>query len=102
MTTLKYTLLQKLEEQTFDKRFFSLVRILGIWVLLGETSTSHNTRFLTKQEHLFHMATPKISSILSRLKNLMSKVCSSNFFGVLYIEPVRGKVMVYFKMIFDD
>ena len=32
-----------LEEQTFDIRFFSLVKILGIWMLPGETSTSHNT-----------------------------------------------------------
>ena len=76
---------KKLEEQTFDNdiRFFSLVRILGICtqVLPVETSTSHNTRirFLTKQENLFHMATPKICSILAGLKNCTSKVCSSNF-----------------------
>ena len=70
---------KKLEEQTFDIRFFSLVRIQGIWVLLDETSTSHNIRFLTMQGHLFHLATPKISSFLTRLKNLTSKICSSNF-----------------------
>ncbi len=27
---------KKLEDQTFDIRFFSVVRILGIWVLVGE------------------------------------------------------------------
>ncbi len=30
------------------------------------------------------MATPKISSILTRLKNLTSKICSFNFFGIVY------------------
>ena len=35
---------KKLEEQTFDIRFFSVVRILGIYVFPGETSTSQNTR----------------------------------------------------------
>ena len=64
---------KKLVEQTFDIGFFSLVRILGILLFPGETSTSHNTQFLTKQEHLFHMATPKISSILTRLKILCRK-----------------------------
>ena len=71
---------KKLKEQTFDIRFFSHVRILGTWMLTGETSTSHNTQFLTQQEHLLHLATPKVSGILTRLTNLMSKVCSSNFF----------------------
>ncbi len=70
---------KKLEEQIFDSRFFNLVRILGIWVLPDETSRSH-TWFLTKQEHLFHLATPKISSILNRLKNRTSNVCSFNPF----------------------
>ena len=83
-------LLKKLEEQTFDIRFFSPVRILGIWVLPGETSTSHNTRFLAKQEHLFHLATPKISSILNRLENLTSKICSSIFFrSILFRSTYR-------------
>ncbi len=35
---IDYTPLQKLEEQTFDIRFFSLVIILGIRVLPGETA----------------------------------------------------------------
>ncbi len=39
---------RKLEEQTFDIRFFSLIRILGIWVLAGESLTNHNTWLLTK------------------------------------------------------
>ncbi len=54
---LKIHYSKKLEEQTFDIRFFSLVRIQGTWVLPGETSTSHITGFLTKQEHLFHLDT---------------------------------------------
>ena len=70
---------KKIEEQTFDIRCCSLLWILGISVLAGETSRSHNTRLLTKQEHLFHLATPKTSSILTRLKNFTSKICSSNF-----------------------
>ncbi len=48
----------------------------------GETSTSHNTRFVSKQEHLFHLAH---LVFLPDWKILMSKVCSSNFFGVVYI-----------------
>ena len=36
---LKIHYSKQLEEQTFDMRFFSLVRILGNYVLSGETST---------------------------------------------------------------
>ena len=35
---------KEIESQTFNIRFFSLVRTLGIWVLPGETSTSHNNQ----------------------------------------------------------
>ena len=80
------TLLQKIEEQPFDIRFFG-----GVWVLPDKTSTSHNTRFLTKQEHLFNLATPKIPSILTRLKNLMSKCY------VPYVPLIFCGVLFYYE-----
>ncbi len=69
---------KKLEEQTFDIRFFSLVRILGIWVLPGETFKSQST-VLKLSVTSFLPGNTHIPSILTRIKKFMSKVCSSNF-----------------------
>ncbi len=80
---------KKLEEQTFVIRFFSLV-LLGILVFPGETSTSHNTRFLTKQEHLFRLATPKISSLLTRTeKFLCQKFVPLIFWSSVYSKDIH-------------
>ncbi len=76
-----YTTLKKLEEQTFDIYKISQsgknIRYLGVatWNFKSQYMVLRNT-----QEHQFYLATPKISSILTRLKNCTSKVCSCNFF----------------------
>ncbi len=46
-TLIKKQKKNNLEKENLDIRFFSLVRILGTWVLACKTSTSHNTWFLT-------------------------------------------------------
>ena len=75
---------KKLEEQIFDIRFFSMIRILDIWVLSGEIGVPAWLRTMYCDLLKFHLARLKYLVFLPDWKILRQKFVPLTFWSSVY------------------